>query len=120
MKTIDQITMIQMAVSDMDKSKVFYTDKLGFTATGDNGGGNQRWVSLALPGGGTSINLTTAFENLKPGSMKMYLSSPDLEATYKTLTAKGVKPAGEIKNDPWGKWFEVDDPDGNRWLIVQS
>ena len=47
-------------------------------APGPNG---QRWVSMDLPGGGTSINLTTFHENMKPGTMKLYLSTPDIGHT---------------------------------------
>jgi catechol 2,3-dioxygenase-like lactoylglutathione lyase family enzyme len=32
MKTIDKLLMFHMAVSDMDQSKAFYLDKLGFQA----------------------------------------------------------------------------------------
>ena len=67
-----------------------------------------------------SINLTTFHENMKPGTMKLYLSTPDIEATLKELKAKGVKPKNEIKKDPWGTWFDFDDPDGNHWITMQS
>ena len=73
MNTIDKLKMFHMAVNDMDKVKAFYTDKLGFKVTQDYAQGEMRWVSMELPGGGTSINLTTAHENMKPGSMKLYL-----------------------------------------------
>jgi catechol 2,3-dioxygenase-like lactoylglutathione lyase family enzyme len=33
MKIIDKLTMFTMAVSDMDKAKEFYVDKLGFKIT---------------------------------------------------------------------------------------
>ena len=72
------------------------------------------------PGGGASLNLTTVHENMKPGTMKLYLSTPDIEAAYKELKAKGVEPTSEITDDGWGKWFGMSDPDGNKWLIVQS
>ena len=120
MKTIDKLMMFHMAVSDMDQVKAFYTDKFGFQVTQDYGQGGQRWVSMNLPGGGTSINLTTFHENMKPGTMKLYLSTPDIGAAYQELTAKGVKPNNEITDDSWGKWFDVNDPDGNHWFIVQS
>ena len=40
---------------------------------------------MALPGGGTSINLTTEHENMKPGTLKLYLSTPEIEAAYNQL-----------------------------------
>lgn len=122
MKIVDKITMFHMAVNDMAKAKEFYADKLGLKVTKDYEQGDQHWVSLDAPGGGTSINLTTAHENfLKPGTMKLYFSTPDVEKSYAELKARGIKPTTEIV-DGWGagKLFEVSDPDGNRLLIVQS
>jgi uncharacterized glyoxalase superfamily protein PhnB len=52
--------------------------------------------------------------------MKLYLSTSDVEEVHKDLKAKGVKPNDEVRNDSWGKWFSVNDPDGNYWFIVQS
>jgi len=117
---VEKILMFTMAVTDMAKAKEFYADKLGFKVTKDYGQGDQHWVSLDAPGGGASLNLTTVHENMKPGTMKLYLSTPDIEAAYKELKAKGVEPTSEITDDGWGKWFGMSDPDGNKWLIVQS
>ena len=120
MATLDKLIMIHMAVNDMDKAKEFYTDKLGFEATGDYAQDGGRWVPLALPGGGASIILTTFLENLKPGTMKVYVSTPNIEVAYKELKAKGVEPTSAIANDQYGKRFSISDPDGNKLLIAQS
>ena len=61
---------------------------------------------------------------MKPGTMTLYLSTSNIEATYNELKAKGVK-VNEIKDDLYGpgsgvKWFNLHDPDENRWLVVQS
>jgi catechol 2,3-dioxygenase-like lactoylglutathione lyase family enzyme len=121
---VERILMFHMAVTDMDKAKAFYAEQLGFHVTSDYGKGDQHWVSLDAPGGGASLNLTTMHENMKPGTMKLYLSTPDIEAAYQELKAKGVK-VNEVKDDLYGpgsgvKWFDLRDPDGNKWLIVQS
>ncbi len=123
MGAIDKISMMHMAVSDVDKAKAFYTEKLGFKATSDSkdfAPGKDRWVSIVPPGGGTSINLTNVFENMKPGSMKLYLSTSDIQAAYKELKAKGVQPTDEITQASWGTSFGFDDPDGNHWRVVES
>ncbi len=127
MKIIDKLKMFHLAVNDMNKIKEFYGDTLGFTITNDKAYGDKHWVSMEFPGGGTSINFTTVHENMKPGTYKLYLSSPDVEAAYKELVSKGVKPAKELADD-WGKWenpdgkgekwFELTDPDGNHLLII--
>ena len=112
--------MFHMAVNDMDKVKVFYADMLGFNSVADKEYGGKRWVSMTLPGGGTSINLTTEHENMKPGTMKLYLSTPDVEAAYKELKSKGINPTNDVTDDEWGKWFDFNDPENNHWLVVQS
>lgn len=117
---VEKILMFHMAVTDMAKSKAFYAEKLGFTVTSDYGQGNQHWVSLEAPGGGASLNLTTAHENMQPGTMKLYLSTSDIEAAYTELQAKGVEPTSEIIKAGWGTSFGFSDPDGNRWLVVQA
>ena len=126
--TVDKIAMISLPVSDQERAKSFYVDKLGFTVIADYIMGNaeageragNRWVMLLPPGGGVSITLTTWFEDLRPGAMKMSLSTSDVEKTYQELEFKGVQPNNEISDAPWGKWFSIDDPDGNNWLIVQT
>ena len=128
MNTIDKLMMFHMAVRDMDKVKEFYTEKLGFKVTNDFAydkaqagvAAGSRWISMELPGGGTSINLTNVFENMKPGGMKLYLSTPDIEAAYKELTAKDVKPTAEITRAGWGTSFSFNDPDGNQWIVVEA
>ena len=98
MKIIDKITMIHVLVRDMDRAKSFYTDTLGFKATQDNEYGGNRWVVVVPPGGGISVVLGTKYEELKPGCIvKMYLSTPDIEAAYKDLKAKGARPNSEVK-----------------------
>jgi uncharacterized glyoxalase superfamily protein PhnB len=131
MNTIDKLMMFHMAVKDMDKLKEYYTEKLGFKVTSDfaydqaqatKAGvpAGSRWISMEFPGGGTSINLTNVYENMQPGTMKLYLSTPDIEAAYKELKSKGVKPTHEITRAGWGTSFDFRDPDGNQWLVVQA
>lgn len=130
MSAIDKLMMFSMAVSKMDELKSFYADKLGFKVTNDfaydqaqaaKAGvpAGSRWISVELPGG-TTINLTNVFENMKPGSLKLYLSAPDIEVAYKELKARGVKPTAEITRAGWGTSFSFNDPDGNQWLVVES
>ena len=125
MKTFDKLVMFSMAVSDMVKVKDFYAGKLGFKITTDyRQDDNNWWVSLELPGGGTSLTLTTVHENMKPGTMKLYLSTPDIEEAYKQLSENDVGLTDEIHDDLYGpgsgiKWFSFHDPDGNHWIILQ-
>jgi len=61
---------------------------------------------------------------MKPGAMRLYLSTSNIEAVYNELKAKGVK-VNEVKDDLYGpgsgvKWFDLRDPDGNLWQVAQS
>jgi catechol 2,3-dioxygenase-like lactoylglutathione lyase family enzyme len=124
METFDKLVMFSVAVSDMGRAKDFYADKLGFRITTDyRQDADNWWVSLDLPGG-TSVTLTTVHENMKPGTMKLYLSTPDIHGTYKQLAVKGVRTTSSINDDLYGrgtgvKWFSLNDPDGNHWIIMQ-
>lgn len=105
----------------MDKAKTFYTDVLGFEATQDTKWDGNRGVFVVPPGGGTCVALVTMSDEIKPGIGKMFLSTSDAEAAYREIKAKGAMPNGEIRPYPTGgKYFSVNDPDGNFWFIVQS
>jgi len=123
--TVDKLMMFSVAVSDMPKAKAFYADKLGLQVTSDHRrNDNNWWVSLALPGGGAAMTLTTAHENMKPGTMKLYFATSDVAAAHEGLSLKGAK-VTEVKDDLFGpgsgvKWFQLEDPDGNQVLLVQA
>lgn len=120
----EKISMLQMAVTDMAKTKAFYAEQLGFQVSTDYGQGAHHWVSFELPGGGPTLTLSTMHGNMKPGTMRLYLSTSDIEAAYPQFTAKGVE-ASDVKDDLYGpgsgvKWFAFSDPDRNAWTVAQS
>ncbi len=124
--TADKLLMISIAVRDMDTSENFYTSALGCKVTQDYSQGGQRWVSLSFPGGGASITLVQAAdtENLRPGTQKLYCTTPDAEALWKAVKAKGITPTHEYttktwQGSPWASWFSLADPDGNQVIIAQ-
>jgi catechol 2,3-dioxygenase-like lactoylglutathione lyase family enzyme len=123
--TIDKLIMFSVAVSDMPRAKAFYVDELGLKVANDHRRNDDNWwVSLAFPEGGASITLTTAHENMKPGTMKLYFAASDVAAAHEDLASKGVK-VNEVKDDLFGpgsgvKWFSLEDPDGNQVLLVQA
>ena len=125
MQVVDKLIRFKLAVSDMPKAKAFYADKLGLKVASDYRRDDHNWwVSLTLPQDGASIVLSTAHENMKPGTMSMYFATSDLGAAHKELSAKGAK-VSDVKDDLYGpgsgvKWFNLDDPDGNQVFLVQA
>ena len=120
----EKLLMVMMAVTEMAKAKAFYAEQLGFQVTTDYGEGDQHWVTLEPPGGGPSLTLSTQHGNMKPGTMRLYLATSDIEATHHDLKARGVK-VNDVKDDLYGpgsgvKWFDLRDPDGNHWQVAQS
>ncbi len=114
---------VMAPVSDMEKAKTFYAEKLGFEVTADIGKGNFHWVTLTLPGGGPKLILTTAQGDIKPGWMTFHISTANVEELSQELKTKGIE-IDEIRNDLFGpgsgvKWFTVSDPDENKLIIAQ-
>jgi|GEM_PF-2089043 catechol 2,3-dioxygenase-like lactoylglutathione lyase family enzyme len=121
--TVDQLMMLTVGVGDVDKSKAFYT-LLGCKAVQDYSKDGQRWVTLQLPGGGTTITLSTVMENLKPGTITLYFKTADVEAVWSAVKDKELKVTQEPTKQawpgsPWAAWFGLVDPDGNGVLVVQ-
>ena len=123
MNTIDKLGMFNIVVKEIDKIKEFYTTVLGFKVVVENKYGDNHFIKMEVPGG-TAINLIkeSPNEQLKPGVMKLYLFTSDINKSYKSLKTKGIKPNNEIQEQQWDKkvkQFDFNDPDGNQWFIVQ-
>ena len=126
---INQLTMVSVVVSDMQRAKEFYAGKLGLeVATDYRQNDNNWWVTLTFPGGGVSITLarssTTSNEAPKPGTLGLYLSTSDIAVAHQELNEQGVNP-GEIRDNLYGpgsgvKFIQFKDPDGNQVTIAQE
>jgi len=127
---LSRITLVTVPVTDQDRATAFYVDTLGFTVKFDSvmdteeagaAGPGRRWVMLTPPAGGTDITLVTWFRDTSPpGWAKLSIACDDVDATYAALTARGVRPNNDVQDAPWGRWFGIDDPDGNNWLVVEE
>jgi uncharacterized glyoxalase superfamily protein PhnB len=43
---------------------------------------------------------------------------PDIEAAHAELTARGTE-VSDVDDQPWGRFVDFRDPDGNPWAIQQ-
>jgi catechol 2,3-dioxygenase-like lactoylglutathione lyase family enzyme len=115
-----RLELLAVPVSDVDRSKAFYTDKFGFNADHDQQvDENLRFVQLTPPGSACSICIGTGLTNVKPGSLDMIqLVVEDAQAAHDQLASRGVD-VSDVDKQPWGTFVYVSDPDGNRWSLQE-
>jgi catechol 2,3-dioxygenase-like lactoylglutathione lyase family enzyme len=115
-----KLELLAIPVSDVDRAKSFYTDKIGFNADHDHRVGDElRFVQLTPPGSACSIALGTGLVDTQPGSVQgMQMVVSDIEAAHAELTGRGVE-VSEVQVFPWGSFIFFKDPDGNGWAVQQ-
>jgi len=113
-----RLELIQVPVSDIDRAKAFYVEKVGFIADHDHQVSDSlRFVQLTPPRSACSIALTSGAHQMKPGSIEgLQMVVDDAEACRKELAARGVD-VSEVQVFPWGSFVFFKDPDGNGWAL---
>ena len=127
-----EVTVIP--VSDVDRSKEFYAEKLGFNVDVDHRAGESfRVVQLTPPGSACSISIGTGISSAAPGSYEgMHLVVTDIEAARVQLAGRGVDvsepfhfgaegqaPGLHPERADYGTYLSFSDPDGNKWLVQE-
>ena len=119
--TVDwKLELVAIPVSDVDRAKTFYTEKVGFDADHDHRVSEEiRFVQLTPPGSACSIALGTGIIDTPPGSVQgLQLVVSDIEAARAELVERGVE-VSEVQNFDWGSFVFFSDPDGNGWSVQQ-
>lgn len=113
-----RLELIQVPVSDIDRAKAFYVEKVGFNADHDHQVSDEiRFVQLTPPGSSCSIALTTGAHQMTPGSIEgLQMLVDDAEAARTELAARGVD-VSDVQDFPWGSFVFFKDPDGNAWAL---
>jgi catechol 2,3-dioxygenase-like lactoylglutathione lyase family enzyme len=113
-----KLELVALPVSDVDRAKAFYTDKVGFNADHDYQVNEElRFVQLTPPGSACSIAIGTGIVQSEPGSAKgVQLVVEDIEAAHRELEQRGVE-VGAVQDFPWGRFVFFSDPDGNGWAL---
>lgn len=113
-----RLELIQVPVSDIDRAKAFYVDKVGFSADNDHQVTDElRFVQLTPPGSACSIALTSGAHQMTPGSVEgLQLVVDDAEASRRELADRGVD-VSDVQVFPWGSFVFFKDPDGNGWAL---
>ena len=118
-----KLELVQIPVTDVDRAKAFYVEKVGFHVDVDVRPNDQvRIVQLTPPGSACSIGLWAGLSNMemKPGSLRgLHLVVGDITSARSALVERGVD-MGEVEEHDQGvKYAAFSDPDGNTWTLQE-
>ena len=114
------LELLILPVTDVDRAKAFYVDRVGFHADHDHRVSDElRFVQLTPPGSGCSIAFGEGLIDTEPGSAQgMQLVVNDIEAAHSHLSGNGVD-VSDIDPQAWGRFVSFRDPDGNGWSVQE-
>jgi catechol 2,3-dioxygenase-like lactoylglutathione lyase family enzyme len=120
-----RLEVVQVPVSDVDRSKAFYTEQMGFNDDHDAQiSDDVRVVQLTPPGSACSIVIGTGLTDKPPGSAAgLQLVVGDMDEAVADLRGRGLE-VGEVQvlGAPGRQGFKhifFDDPDGNPWTVQE-
>src|SRR5213595_3844732 len=113
-----KLELISVPVTDVDRAKAFYTEKIGFHADFDQQVREDlRFVQLTPPGSARPIVLGVGLTPTQPGSLEgLRMVVPDVKAV-REQGVRGCAEISEIDVQDWGSFAYFRDPDGNRWSL---
>jgi catechol 2,3-dioxygenase-like lactoylglutathione lyase family enzyme len=130
-----KLEVVVVPVSDVDRAKEFYADKVGFRLDVDHRAGEHfRVVQLTPPGSACSITIGTGIGDGAPGTVRgLQLVVSDIEAAHAELVSRGVECSeishfveGRMQSGPdperreYGSFVFFSDPDGNSWAVQEG
>lgn len=118
-----KLELVPVPVSDIDRAKAFYVEKIGFKADHDVQPGNgMRVLQLTPPGSACSIVIGAGLgecSEIKPGSIKgLHLVVANIVETREALLGRGVE-VGAVRDMGGILFARFADPDGNSWLLQE-
>jgi predicted enzyme related to lactoylglutathione lyase len=115
-----RLELVQVPVSDVDRAKTFYSEKVGFNADHDHRVSDKiRFVQLTPPGSACSVAVGTGLGDMRPGSVQgLQMVVADIHAARAELAGRGVE-VSDVQEFPWGSFVFFSDPDGNGWAVQQ-
>jgi catechol 2,3-dioxygenase-like lactoylglutathione lyase family enzyme len=125
------LEVIVVPVSDIERAKNFYAEKVGFVVDHDTQVNEKtRVVQLTPPGSGCSIVIGSGISEMTPGSIKgLQLVVNDIHSAREELINRGLDVSEinvlgenpEPQPDPLDNvgFIYFSDPDGNEWAVQQ-
>ena len=128
------LELIVVPVTDIDRSKAFYVDQMGFGLDVDHRAGEDfRVVQVTPPGSACSIALMRN-QPMAAGTLHgLQLCVEDVEIARSELLGRGVAASEPFHFDDGGQvagldperrnyasFFSFRDPDGNTWMVQEK
>ncbi|MGI8868579.1 MAG: VOC family protein [Mycobacteriales bacterium] len=119
-----KLELVLMPVTDVDRAKEFYTERLGFVEDVDvRPSEDVRVVQLTPPGSACSVGMGTglpAYDDTTPGSVKgVHLVVADIERARAELVDRGVDVSAVQDVGGGVKYAGLADPDGNTMTLQE-
>jgi lactoylglutathione lyase len=120
--TIADVRTIGVKVANQDDAIAFYVTTLGFEKRLDAPiSPTMRWITVAPPGAKTSIALEADDGSAEVGvDTGIRFVVPDADAEHAAMQERGVNVGELLRWDGVPPMFTFDDPDGNRFYIVEE
>ena len=115
-----KLELVILPVSDVDRARDFYVDKIGFNLDHDHVVSDEvRFVQLTPPGSACSIAFGKGITTAQPGTVEgLQAVIADADEARADLLRRGAE-VSEVQDLAWGRFVFFDDPDGNHWSLQQ-
>lgn len=123
-----RLALVTVVVRDYDEAIEWYCDRLGFTLAEDTPlSPEKRWVVVSPSGGGTGLLLARAATATQEahvggqtgGRVFLFLHTDDFARDYSAMRTKGVRFAGEPREESYGRVVVFEDLYGNKWDLIE-
>lgn len=129
-----KLELVLVPVTDVDRAKAFYSEKVGFNVDVDHQASDEfRVIQLTPPGSACSISIGIGITTATPGSVQgLHLVVSDIEAAHAELVQRGVdaseifhfasgqrRPGPDPERRKYGSYLSFNDPDGNSWVVQE-
>ncbi|MGH2690508.1 MAG: VOC family protein [Actinomycetota bacterium] len=129
-----RLELVLLPVTDVDRSKTFYTQRCGFRLDVDHQAGDAfRVVQMTPPGSDCSIAIGIGITDAAPGSVRgLHLVVVDIAAARDELAGRGVEisevrhfeaggmvPGADPERRDYQSFAFFGDPDGNTWALQE-
>jgi catechol 2,3-dioxygenase-like lactoylglutathione lyase family enzyme len=115
-----RLELVPLPTSDVDRSKAFYVDRVGFHLDHDVEPGNgMRIVQLTPPGSACSVVVGVGISDPDAGRVHgLHLVVDDVAAARTLLLSRGVD-VSDVNDMGGVKYAYFSDPDGNSWALQE-